>query len=96
MPNGKQEIKVKLQDQLIGGVYTNALQITHTKEEFILDFLMISPPTGVVNARIITSPGHMKRIISAMGENVKKYEGKFGKIRQADEPETHGRVGFVS
>ncbi|MCK5095594.1 MAG: DUF3467 domain-containing protein, partial [Spirochaetes bacterium] len=45
---------------------------------------------------IITSPGHMKRIISAMEENVKKYEGKFGKIRQADEPETHGRVGFVS
>lgn len=96
MSNGKQEIKIKLQDQQIGGVYANALQITHTKEEFILDFLMIAPPTGTVNARIITSPGHMKRIISAMGENVKKYEGKFGKIRQADEPEPHGHVGFLA
>jgi hypothetical protein len=96
MPNGTGEIKVKLQDQLVGGVYANGLQISHTREEFIMDFLMIAPPTGTVTARVITSPGHMKRILSAMAENIKKYEEKFGQIRQADEPSPHGSIGFVS
>jgi hypothetical protein len=96
MPNGTGEIKVKLQDQLVGGVYANGLQISHTREEFIMDFLMIAPPTGTVTARVITSPGHMKRILSAMAENIKRYEEKFGQIRQADEPSPHGSIGFVS
>jgi len=48
MSDGRGEIKVKMQDQLIGGVYANGLQISHTREEFIMDFLMIAPPTGTV------------------------------------------------
>lgn len=96
MSDGRGEIKVKMQDQLIGGVYANGLQISHTREEFIMDFLMIAPPTGTVTARVITSPGHMKRILAAMSENIKKYETKFGTIRQADEPSGHGRIGFAA
>ena len=96
MPDGKNEIKVKFQEQMIGGTYANALHIAHTGEEFILDFLLVSPPTGTVNSRIITSPGHMKRIISAMQENVKRYEEKYGKIKQAAEPEAQGQIGFLS
>ena len=96
MQDGGKEIKVKFQEQMIGGSYANALHIAHTSEEFIMDFLLISPPTGTVNARIITSPGHMKRIISAMQENVKRYEEKYGEIKQAAEPEAQGRIGFLS
>jgi hypothetical protein len=95
MSDVKKEIKVKFQEQMIGGTYANALHISHTGEEFILDFLLISPPTGTVNSRIITSPGHMKRIISAMEENVKNYETKYGEIKQAAEPEAQGRIGFL-
>jgi hypothetical protein len=60
--------------------------IAHTKEEFILDFMMIAPPIALVTARVVTSPGHMKRMISALTENLKKYEGKFGKLTEAAEP----------
>lgn len=38
------------------------------------------------------SPGHIKRIISALQDNVKKYEAKFGTIIQAEEPK--GNIGF--
>jgi hypothetical protein len=85
-----------MQDQLVGGVYANGLQITHTREEFIMDFLMLAPPTGAVTARVISSPGHMKRIMAALAENIKRYEEKYGQIQQADEPSAHGRIGFVS
>jgi len=48
----------------------------------------IFPPQGTLNSRIIMSPGHMKRMIRAMQENVQKYEQKFGVIKESDEPET--------
>ena len=94
MPDGTKEIKVEFQKDLIGGVYANTLSIQHTAEEFILDFFLIAPPAGVATARIITSPGHMKRIIHAMQENVKKYEDKHGRIKPAAEPEHKTHIGF--
>ena len=92
MPNGKKEIKVNFPQQLQGGAYANNMLVIHTKEEFVMDFLMVAPPTGAVTARVIISPGHMKRIIAALQENVKKYEQKFGSIAAAEEPQ--GTIGF--
>ena len=91
----KQEIKVTFPEILKGGVYCNNLLITHTKEEFILDFMMIAPPIGAVVSRVIMSPGHMKRTITALKNNVGKYEGKFGSISEAPEP-GKGKIGFHS
>lgn len=84
------EVKVKFPDNLLGGVYSNNMFVTHTKEEFILDYLMISPPTGAVTSRVIISPGHMKRIIVALQDNVKRYEDRFGQIDVAEEPKMQG------
>jgi hypothetical protein len=82
----KKEIKITFPESLRGGAYANSMFTTHTREEFILDFVMISPPVGTVTARVITSPGHMKRMVSALTENIKKYEAKFGKLTEAPEP----------
>jgi len=87
-----QQIEVKLPESLIGGVYSNNALITHTKEEFIMTFLMVSHPTGIVTSRVIMSPGHMKRFIKALQENVKNYEDNIGKIEVASEPKT--KMGF--
>lgn len=81
-------IQVKLTDDVLGGVYSNSMQVTHTREEFVLDFMSIFPPAGKVNARVIISPGHMKRIILALEGNLRKYESQFGPIKQAPEPPT--------
>ena len=35
-------------------------------KEFILDFVNLVPPQGMVTARIVTSPGHLKRIVQAL------------------------------
>jgi len=82
----KKEVKISFPESLRGGVYSNTMFINHTKEEFILDFMMITPPVGSVTARVITSPGHAKRMLSALAENLKKYEAKFGRILAASEP----------
>jgi hypothetical protein len=88
----EQEIKVVFQDHLKGGVYCNNAIITHTREEFIVDFMVIVPPTGAVTSRVIMSPPHIKRVLSALQENIKKYEDKFGEIKPAEKPK--GKLGF--
>lgn len=57
-------------------------QIAHTREEFVIDFLNLMPPTGIVNARVYLSPAHTKRLAAALLDNVKKYEEQFGKIAE--------------
>ena len=34
------------------------------------------------------SPAHLKRMIKALEENMKKYEEQFGEVEAAKEPET--------
>ena len=82
----KKEVKVSFPESLRGGVYANNMMVAHTKEEFILDFMMITPPVGSVTARVVISPGHMKRMVSALKLNLDKYESKFGKLAEAPEP----------
>ena len=42
----------------------------------------------MVCARIVTSPGHMKRIVRALAANLTRYEEAFGPIEEAQEPAT--------
>lgn len=88
MSEGKkpQELGIKITDETLRGVYANNMVVAHTKEEFFVDFINVIPPQGIVTARVIISPGHMKRIIKALSENVGKYEAKFGEITEAPEP----------
>lgn len=91
--NGQpQQIQLKAKEEDLKGVYSNLMQITHSKEEFVLDFFLTFPPTGILASRVIMSPGHIKRLISALQKNVEMYEGKFGKIEEAEMPEA--KIGF--
>jgi len=87
MAEEKRGVNIKINDEELKGRYSNLLRITHTREEFILDFINVVPPQGVVTARIVTSPGHLKRIIRALAKNLELYEENFGVIAEAAEPE---------
>ena len=84
----KQEIKIA--DNIPGAEYSNMMQVRHNKDEFQLIFMNVMPPSGRVAAKIMTTPGHMKRIASAMQENLKKYEDQFGAIDEAEAPQGLG------
>ena len=75
-----QEIQINMPQDVQSGVYANQVAIAHTQEEFVLDFILTTPPVGIVNSRVIVSAGHAKRIATALMENVAKYEATFGKI----------------
>lgn len=46
MANGEQEIKVYFLDDMKGRAYAGNMVVAHTKEEFVLDFLMTAPLRG--------------------------------------------------
>lgn len=74
------QVQVKVTDEVLKGVYANMLQVGHTQEEFVLDFMNILPPQGIISSRIIISPTHMKRMIAALQDNIDRYEEHFGNI----------------
>lgn len=85
-------IGIKASDEALAGKYANLVKILHTKEEFVVDFLNVFPPSGTLNSRIIMSPGHFKRMLVAMQANLKAYESRFGDLTPSKEPEH--RIGF--
>jgi len=83
----QKQIQIKAKDDDLKGVYSNLMIISHTKEEFCLDFVnTFNPP--ILTARVLMSPAHLKRMIQALGVNMKKYEEQFGAVETAKEPET--------
>jgi len=93
--NQNQEIQIKAKDDELQGKYSNAVQITHSKEEFVLDFMNIFPwqKLGLLVGRILLSPAHAKRLSLALAENLKKYEEQHGKV-EAGSDNLDQTVGF--
>jgi len=89
---GQQRVDIKANDETMKGRYANMMQVAHTKEEFALDFMLVTPPAGQLVSRVITSPGHAKRILKALEENLANYEKQFGAIETAEGPSGH--IGF--
>jgi hypothetical protein len=82
-----QQLQLKADDQTLRGIYANGLQISHTKNEVVFDFLSVLPPQGQLLARIITSPLHAKHILKALEQNIDQYEKNFGRLEAGDEPQ---------
>ena len=82
----KRDLPVKIPDRVLPGVYSNQMMVSHTREEFVIDFLNLFPPQGIVNSRVIVSPGHLKRMIRALKENLSRYESRHGPIIEAAAP----------
>lgn len=83
------KIEIKADDITAQGVFSNFLNITHSPEEFFLDFLYINPTPpgfGKLASRVVITPGHAKRILMALEENLKNYEAKFGDIKIIQPP----------
>lgn len=77
---------LQVADELLGGTYSNAMSVMHTRDEFIMDCITNFPPASKVMARLIVSPAHMRRIISVLGDNLSQYEDRFGKIDDGSPP----------
>jgi hypothetical protein len=82
----EQNIHIKIPEEILRGVYANQMVVRHSREEFVIDFINVCPPEGIVNARVIVSPGHLKRMVTALAENLTRYEQRFGPVTTSEPP----------
>jgi len=85
------QINIELAEDIAEGIYSNLAIITHSNSEFVVDFIRIMPgvPKARVKSRIILTPEHAKRLLTALSDNVEKFEAVNGRIKIQDEP-----IGF--
>ncbi|UCF35594.1 MAG: DUF3467 domain-containing protein [Acidobacteriota bacterium] len=90
------EVKIKADDDNLFGTYSTMAQINHTAEEFTFNFIYVVPnsPVGKLLSAIILSPGHAKRFLKALEDNIHRYETTYGEIR-TQPSESDPQVGFV-
>ncbi|HIU39299.1 MAG TPA: DUF3467 domain-containing protein [Candidatus Limisoma intestinavium] len=81
--NEKREIKIELTPETAAGKYANLAIITHSPNEFFIDFINVVPntPQARVQSRIIMTPENAKTLLMALQDNVRKYETAFGTIK---------------
>ena len=78
--NEKKALQILSEGAVARGNYANLALVHHTKEEFILDFILQFPTQTQLVSRIIFSPPHAKRLAVALADNVKRWEsGPLGK-----------------
>ena len=98
LPGGEQvQVQIKADEKELVGQFCNLVMFHHTAEEFTLQFIYVFPnvPQGKLASSVIVSPGHAKRILRALSENISRYEAQYGPIREAPEPNPAPNVGFV-
>lgn len=77
---------IELKGEIAAGHYANLAIITHSKNEFILDFAAMLPgmPQPSVQSRIVMTPEHCKRLLEALTDNIQKYESQFSEIETSE------------
>ncbi|TAH26632.1 MAG: DUF3467 domain-containing protein [Cytophagales bacterium] len=81
------QINIELSEEIAEGIYSNLAMIAHSNSEFVIDFIRLMPgvPKAKVKARIVITPEHAKRLLSALNDNINKFEENFGKIKQSND-----------
>lgn len=94
MAEKQQRINIELGEKEAEGIYSNLAMITHNQSEVIIDFARVLPgvPKGKVYARIVMTPQHARMLEKALSDNLAKFEGRYGKIKLAQEEEKN--IGF--
>jgi hypothetical protein len=97
-PRPQRQIQIELPADL-EAIYANFAVITHSPSEIILDFARALPnvPKARIYARMIMTPMNAKLLHKALGDNLEKFEEKFGEIHAPDRGFEHPaeRMGFV-
>ncbi len=90
--NLQNQIEIELTEEIAQGTYSNLAIISHSSSEFVLDFIRVVPgmKKAKVKSRIILTPDHAKRLLSALKDNIDKFEKLNGTVTMNNE-----NLGFL-
>jgi Protein of unknown function (DUF3467) len=80
----ERQINIHLSPEIMGGVYANFANVSHSDYEFTVTFARVDHEVeaddvpGVVVSRVNLSPKFMRELIDAMEDNYSKYRTREG------------------
>jgi hypothetical protein len=80
----ERQINIHLSPEIMGGVYANFANVSHSDYEFTVTFARVDHEVeaddvpGVVVTRVNLSPKFMRELIDAMEDNYSKYQTREG------------------
>jgi len=82
----KSGLNIELTEEVAEGVYSNLAVINHSPSEFVVDFIQMMPGVkkAKVKSRIVLTPQHAKRLMKALGDNIRKFEEQHGDIKDIE------------
>ena len=96
---GQPQVRVNIElPQDLEAIYSNFALITHSPSEIVVDFAKLLPnvPKAKVYARIVMTPMNAKLLHRALGENLGKFQEKFGEIKTPEHKfEEEKPIGFI-
>lgn len=88
------ELTIEIPDESAQPIYANLVIVNHSPDDFLIDFCFAQPglPQAQVRSRVAISPGHFKRLVGALQQNLRRYEETFGPIPDRVPPKPGGGV----
>lgn len=93
------KMQIELPEDVAEGIYSNLAIIAHSHSEFVIDFVRIIPglTKAKVKSRIILTPEHAKRLLSALKENIDNFEAQYRSLNSENHddffPPINGAIG---
>ena len=80
--------QLKLQDDIMSGVYANAVMIAHTPSEFCFDFITNFYPKSAVSCRVYLSAPQVPRLLETITRSFQQYQQKLAAQRPPNPPDS--------
>jgi hypothetical protein len=97
-PSEKQPTRINVELPAdLEAIYANLTLISHSTSEIIIDFARAMPnkPKAKIRSRIVMTPMNAKLLHRALGENLGKFEAKYGEITIPDNIIIDPKRGFT-
>jgi Protein of unknown function (DUF3467) len=78
--------QLKLSEDLLSGVYTNAVMIVHTPAEFCLDFITNFYPRSAVACRVYMAAPQIPGLLNTLTRSYQQYQQKANQPQQPSRP----------
>lgn len=92
--NQQDQLNIELPEDVAEGIYSNLAIITHSRSEFVVDFIRVMPgtPKSKVKARVLLTPQHAKKLLRALDDNLSKFEAANGPVEEPSEGQDDGGI----
>lgn len=68
--------QLKLSEEIMSGVYANAVMIGHTASEFSLDFITTFFPKSAVSSRVFVAAPNAKRLLDSLKHSYQQFQNR--------------------